>query len=98
MGTGLTGTGSTSGSSSGTNTGNIGTGLSGGTSTTTQKTGVITGNGVNFRNIPSTSGSTVICQFNAGTTVKVINNVTGWYYVEYNGTLGYVSAQYLSVS
>ncbi|MEL7608201.1 MAG: SpoIID/LytB domain-containing protein [Bacillota bacterium] len=100
LGTGLINTGGSgsSGGSSGTGTGGIGTGLGGGTSTTTQRTGVITRNGVNFRNIPSTSGSVVICQLSAGTTVKIINNVIGWYYVEYNGMQGYVSEQYVSVS
>lgn len=99
LGTGLISTGGSSGGTSSTSTGGLGTGLSGGSSgVTTEKTGVITRDGVNFRNIPSTSGSVVLYQFSMGTTVKIINNVTGWYYVEHNGTLGYVSSQYVSVS
>ncbi len=56
---------------------------------------IVTGNGVNFRKGPSTSYSS-IGKLNKGTTVDFISESNGWSKIKYNGTVGYMSSQYLS--
>lgn len=53
--------------------------------------------GVNFRSAPSTS-STVYSFLPVGTDLDVISKVNDyWYQVTYNGKVGYVSANYITV-
>ncbi|MEX6585130.1 C40 family peptidase [Paraclostridium bifermentans] len=54
----------------------------------------VTGNSVNFRQGPGTSYS-VIKTLNKGTQVGVISESNGWSKISYNGTVGYISSQYL---
>ncbi|NEP13752.1 MAG: S8 family serine peptidase [Symploca sp. SIO2C1] len=64
------------------------------------------GNGsLRFRNKPSTSNSTIIGQLSQGTTVTILEQVSGgvyqpgsrtdWYKIEVNGQIGYVAAYYI---
>ena len=63
----------------------------------TKKTaGEITGSVVNFRAGPSTSAA-VIGKFYSGTLVNILEPGDSWYKVEYNGTVGYVSADYIAL-
>ncbi|NET56440.1 MAG: S8 family serine peptidase [Symploca sp. SIO2E6] len=60
---------------------------------------------LNFRNKPSTSGSAVIGKLPQGTTVTILEQVSGgvyppgnrtdWYKIEVNGQTGYVAAYYI---
>ena len=54
----------------------------------------VTGNSVNFRQGPGTSYS-VIKTLNKGTQVGVISESNGWSKISCNGTVGYISSQYL---
>ncbi len=60
-------------------------------------TGTITATSVNFRSGAGTD-SGIIGSFASGATVKVVGVSGNWYQVEYNGTTGYVSADYLKLS
>ena len=60
-------------------------------------TGTVTAASVNFRSGAGTD-SGIIGSFNSGATVKVVGVSGNWYQVEYNGTTGYVSADYLKLS
>ena len=55
----------------------------------------ITGN-VNFRPEPST-GNTPYGKVPMGTKCKLIEELDGWFYIEYNGQKGYVSASYAHI-
>jgi len=59
--------------------------------------GTSTGN-VNFRSGPSTSGTTVYGKIPKGDTVEIIGQTGTWYYVIYNGRVGFVSGDYLTVN
>jgi len=59
--------------------------------------GIITGDCVNLRATPSTDGA-IVTKLSWGTTVDLVSLDDGWYSVSYNGTAGYVSADYLRVS
>ena len=59
--------------------------------------GTATGN-VNFRSGPSTSGTTVYGKIPTGDTVEIIGQTGTWYYVVYNGRVGFVSGDYLTVT
>ncbi len=61
-----------------------------------ERYGYITGNKVNFREVPTKINNNPIRQFKKGTQVRILQFINGWYYVEYNGVYGYVSANYLS--
>lgn len=51
---------------------------------------------VRFREKASaTTDSKVLDELAEGTIVEVLNKTTGWYKVEYNGTIGYINASYL---
>lgn len=63
--------------------------------TSSQKIGYISGSSVNFREEASTE-SEVIQTLLQNTKVKVIDTQNGWTKVEYNGRVGYISAQYIS--
>ncbi|MDU7904307.1 MAG: SH3 domain-containing protein [Peptostreptococcaceae bacterium] len=54
----------------------------------------VTGNSVNFRQGPGTSYS-VIKSLNKGTQVGLISESNGWAKISCNGTVGYISSQYL---
>lgn len=75
-----------------------------GTTTATGTAGVITNcvSGVNFRTGAGTS-NTLLGTLPKGAPVMVLSSTTGsdgktWYRVTYNGTTGYVSGQYVSVT
>lgn len=59
-------------------------------------TGTIQGTYVRFRSGPS-MGSSVYDYLHTGTTVAVNGQCGDWYEIEYNGTVGYVSASYLTM-
>ena len=63
--------------------------------TTVKSTKVVNGNSVNFRKGPSTSYSS-LGKLNTGDEVGFISESDGWSKVSYNGTIGYISSQYLS--
>ncbi|CEO26518.1 C40 family peptidase [Paraclostridium sordellii] len=54
----------------------------------------VTGNRVNFRKGPGTNYS-VITSLNKGTKVGYISESNGWAKVNYNGTIGYMSVNYI---
>ena len=55
----------------------------------------VTGNSVNFRKGPGTNYS-VIGSFSKGTQVEFISNEGNWAKIKHNGTIGYISNNYLS--
>lgn len=61
---------------------------------TVKTTKVVTGSSVNLRKGPGTS-YTVIKALSRGTEVGYISESNGWAKVNYNGTIGYMSASYL---
>jgi len=63
--------------------------------TSSQKTGYITTNSVNFREEANTS-SNIISKLPKNAKLNIIESSNGWSKVEYNGTTGYVSEQYIS--
>lgn len=63
--------------------------------TSSQKTGYISGSSVNFREEANTSAN-VISTLSKNTEVTVISEESGWAKIEVNGTVGYVSASYIS--
>ncbi len=58
--------------------------------------GQTTGN-VNFRSGPSTSNS-ILSKLSKGTAVTIYSSANGWYYVSVNGTMGYLSGDYVKVT
>lgn len=58
--------------------------------------GVITGDCVNLRSAPGTDSS-VLAKVYAGSLVDIITLEDGWYAVSYNGTNGYIRADYLRI-
>ena len=64
------------------------------TDETVKSTKVVTGSSVNLRKGPGTS-YTVIKALSRGTEVGYISESNGWAKVNYNGTIGYMSASYL---
>ena len=64
------------------------------TEETVKATKVVTGSSVNLRKGPGTS-YTVIKALGRGTEVGYISESNGWAKVNYNGTIGYMSASYL---
>ncbi len=56
--------------------------------------GCITGSSLRLRSEASTSSS-IVTQLNKSTAVAILGKQDGWYYVNYNGKAGYVSADYL---
>lgn len=58
--------------------------------------GVITGSIVNLRSEPSTNAA-IISKLSAGTEVDLVSLQDDWYSVTYNGTRGYVSAEYIRI-
>ena len=64
------------------------------TEETVKATKVVTGSSVNLRKGPGTS-YTVIKALSRGTEVGYISESNGWAKVNYNGTIGYMSASYL---
>lgn len=59
-------------------------------------TGAINGSSVRFRSAPSLSAS-ILGTYNTGTKMTVVGVSGDWYKVNYNGTVGYVYSQYLTV-
>ncbi|GAA0698711.1 C40 family peptidase [Paraclostridium ghonii] len=66
----------------------------GGEDNTVKSNKVVTASSVNFRQGPGTNYS-VITSLSKGTKVGVISESNGWAKISYNGTIGYVSSQYL---
>nr|WP_250674762.1 SH3 domain-containing protein [Paeniclostridium ghonii]MCM0166904.1 SH3 domain-containing protein [Paeniclostridium ghonii] len=66
----------------------------GGEDNTVKENKVVTASSVNFRQGPGTNYS-VITSLSKGTKVGVISESNGWAKISYNGTIGYVSSQYL---
>lgn len=60
-------------------------------------TGKVTADVINLRSGAGTSYS-VLCQLAKGKSVTVLDNMGGWYKVDCNGTTGYLSAEYVSLS
>lgn len=60
-----------------------------------QKIGYISGASVNFREEANTS-SNIISKLTRNTQIRILRSEDGWSKVEYNGTKGYVSNQYIS--
>ncbi len=61
-------------------------------------TGTVTGDSLRLRAAASTSSS-VLATVSRGTRVTVLEDrANGWYKVEYNGAVGYMSADYLAVT
>ncbi len=60
-------------------------------------TGIVTGSGVRLRTGPGTSYS-IITNLNYGNTVTVTGTSGNWYSVDYNGTSGYMSMDYIRLS
>lgn len=60
-----------------------------------QKVGYISGASVNFREEANTS-SNIISKLTRNTQVRILKSEDGWSKIEYNGTKGYVSNQYIS--
>ena len=60
-----------------------------------QKIGYISGASVNFREEANTS-SNIISKLTRNTQIKILSTEDGWSRVDYNGTKGYVSNQYIS--
>lgn len=59
--------------------------------------GATTGSSLRLRSEPSTSAS-IITTLDEGVAVAVLNDSTdGWYKINYNGNVGYVSADYLAI-
>ncbi|WP_088007214.1 N-acetylmuramoyl-L-alanine amidase [Indiicoccus explosivorum] len=61
------------------------------------KTAVSTVNRLNVRSQASLSGA-VLGKMNKGDTARLLSETNGWYEIEFRGTRGFVSAQYISVS
>lgn len=72
-------------------------GSAGSSETAVNKPGTVNEDYVRFRTGPSTSYS-ILFMLNSGTSLDVISEINGWYKVNYNGSSGYMSAQYITVS
>ena len=59
-------------------------------------TGTINGSSVRFRSAPSLSAG-ILGTYNTGTKMTVVGVSGDWYKVNYNGKVGYVYSQYLTV-
>ncbi len=83
-----------------TNAGDTGSGDSVSVSTggrVTLTKGTSTAN-VNFRSGPSTSGTTIYGKISEGDTVDIIGQAGTWYYVVYQGRVGFVSGDYITIT
>ncbi len=60
-------------------------------------TGTVTASALNVRSGPST-GYGVMGTLRKGAKVSVYDGANGWYKIDYNGSIGYVSGDYLSYS
>ncbi|MEG0854849.1 MAG: SH3 domain-containing protein [Terrisporobacter sp.] len=65
-------------------------------SSTTTTTKYVSATSLNFRSGASTTSS-IIGKLSNGTKVEVLSESNGWSKIKYNGQIGYVSSQYLSV-
>ena len=70
-------------------------GEGGGGSTPSVSTGKVNATSLNLRSSPSTSAS-ILTRIPNGATVEILETTSGWYKVRYNGTTGYVSADYIN--
>ncbi len=64
---------------------------------TSTQTGFVIGTGVRFRTGPGTSYS-IICTMPQNASVAIYEKTNGWYKCSYNGTIGYISATYISTT
>ena len=58
--------------------------------------GIVEGNGLRLRAKPDTNAE-ILANAAYGDTVVVIREVNGWYLVDYNLQIGYMSADYITV-
>lgn len=61
------------------------------------ETGIISGSSVRMRGGPGTTYATV-GYYNTGTKMNITGKTGNWYAVEYNGTKGYVCADYIKIA
>lgn len=66
------------------------------TTTTATKKGVVTGNGLRVRKEANTN-SAILTKLYKGDNVTVLNTSKGWAKINYKGTVGYVSSDYLKM-
>ncbi len=59
--------------------------------------GTVTGDGVRLRSGPGTDAA-ILRETDQGDTVIVLSEQDGWYQVDYNTEIGYMSAQYMTLS
>ena len=66
--------------------------------------GTVTKSDVNLRAAPSSTGTAILAVLKSGTQVEVLNTIADssdsaytWYYVKYNGTLGYIRSDLMEV-
>ena len=59
------------------------------------KTGTVTGSDVRMRTGPST-GYSIITTLSKGSSVTILGESYGWYYISYNGYTGYMIGDYIS--
>ena len=64
--------------------------------TKVKSVGLVSGDSVRMRSESNTSSS-AITTLSRGTAVSVLDSLSGWYKVNYNGKDGYISADYLDV-
>ncbi len=69
--------------------------LSTGVSATEARSGTVTGSVVNIRSTPSVNGRWLL-SVSQGNKVLILDRVGNWFKVGYNGTVGYMSADYVS--
>ena len=60
------------------------------------ETGYVTGNYVRLRKGPSTTDA-IITTLNNGASVSITGKTGNWYQIKYNGNVGYMSADYISI-
>ena len=71
--------------------------MTAGTAFASYGTGTVTADALRMRSGPST-GTSIVTVLNKGTRVELLSGEeNGWYKVSYNGTVGYMSAEWLSV-
>ena len=69
--------------------------LSTGVSATEARSGTVTGSVVNIRSTPSVNGRWLL-SVSKGSKVLIMDQVGNWFKVGYNGTVGYMSADYVT--
>ena len=67
--------------------------------------GTVTKSDVNLRSMPSATGTAILAVLQSGTKVEVLTTIADlndsaytWYYVKYNGTLGYIRSDLMEIT